>query len=111
MAGAVGKSAERIGRDGKLQVKTLRKGASREEAELERDRAGEIPIGKVLRRRIRYFTDGAVIGSRSFVDEAFAKCRERFGSKRKSGARKLRGDAAPAGGALWSLRDLKKGIA
>ncbi len=110
MMGAVGKSTECINRDGKVEAKTLRKGISKEEAELARNRDGEIPIGKVLRCRIRYFTDGAVIGSRSFVDEAFVKCRERFGPKRKSGARKLRGDAAAAGGFLWSLRDLKKGI-
>ncbi len=111
MAGANGKSAERIGRDGKTSVKTLRKGISKEEATRESDLDGEIPFGKLLRYRVRYFTDGAVIGSRSFVDEAFAKSRERFGSKRKSGARRLKGDAAPASGVLWSLRDLRKGIA
>ncbi len=111
MAGAAGKSLESIGRDGKLAVKTLRKGISKEELELEHERDGEIPLSKVLRCRIRYFTDGAVIGSRSFVDKAFASARERFGPKRKSGARKLRGNAALAGNFLWSLRDLKKGIA
>ena len=110
MAGAVEKSVKSIERDGKLAVKTLRKGISKEEAELERAREGEISIGKVLRCRIRYFTDGAVIGSRSFVNDAFTSARERFGSKRESGARKLKGNAAPAGGLLWSLRDLKKGI-
>ena len=72
MAGAVGKSVERIGRDGRVAVTTLRKGISKEDANLEHDRNGEIPIWKVLRCRIRYFTDGAVIGSRVFVDEAFA---------------------------------------
>jgi hypothetical protein len=52
-------------------------------------------------------TNGAVIGSRSFVDEAFVKSRIRFGAKRKSGARKMKGGAA--GCMLWSLRDLRKG--
>ncbi len=70
-----------------------------------------IPFSKLLRCRVRYFTDGAVIGSRSFVDEAFAKSRERFGSKRKTGARRLKGDAASASEVLWSLRELRKGIA
>ena len=111
MAGAVGKSAEVIGRDGKLTVKTLRKGISKEAAEREREKNGEIPFGQMLRCRVRYFTDGAVIGSRGFVDEAFAKSRERFGSKRKTGARRLKGDSQPASGVLWSLRDLRKGIA
>jgi putative transposase len=64
----------------------------------------------MLRCRVRYFTDGAVLGSRAFVDEVFTRCRERFGATRKDGARKLRGDGAAAAGALWSVRDLKKGI-
>ena len=110
MAGAVGKSAESVGRDGKTITKTLRKGISKEAAEREREKDGEIPFGKLLRCRVRYFTDGAVIGSRSFVDEAFAKSRERFGPKRKTGARKINGEAAVANALIWSLRDLRKGV-
>jgi hypothetical protein len=64
-------------------------------AELDRLASGrDVALGKMLRWRVRYFTDGAVIGSRGFVDEIFAKCRERFGGKRKGGARNLRGKAA-----------------
>ena len=70
----------------------------------------DLGTAKMLRCRIRYFTDGAVIGSKEFVNEAFASARERFGPKRKDGARKLKGDARPANNALWSLRDLRKGI-
>jgi REP element-mobilizing transposase RayT len=70
-----------------------------------------LPLSKVLRCRVRYFTDGAVIGSRGFVDEAFAASRWRFGPRRPSGARKFRGDAAPMATSIWSLRDLRKGIA
>ena len=110
MAGAVGKSSESVGRDGKSITKITRKGISKEDAAKAQSDDGEIPFGKLLRCRIRYFTDGAVIGSRIFVDEAFAKSRSRFGPKRKSGARKLKGDAAAANDILWSLRDLKKGI-
>jgi putative transposase len=110
MSGAVKKTAESVRLDGKPVVKTLRKGISEDEMERERTNDGEIEFGKLLRCRVRYFTDGAVIGSRSFVNEAFADARERFGSKRKTGARKLRGVAAPAGAWLWSLRDLKKGV-
>jgi len=61
-----------------------------------------------LMKRVRYFTDGAVIGSRACVEECFTKARQRFGPKRKTGARKLRGDAAAANGAIWSARDLQK---
>ncbi len=70
----------------------------------------DLGIAQMLRCRIRYFTDGAVIGSKEFVNEAFASKRERFGTKRKDGARKLRGEGAAANGILWSLRDLRKGI-
>ena len=70
----------------------------------------DLGIAKMLHCRVRYFTDGAVIGSREFVNEAFASARKRFGEKRKDGARRLRGSAAPAAGTLWSLRNLKNGI-
>lgn len=69
----------------------------------------DLGVARMLRCRVRYFTDGAVIGSRQFVNEAFEGARERFGPKRKDGARKLRGPgAAAAAGILWSLRDLQK---
>ena len=71
----------------------------------------DLGMAKMLRCRVRYFTDGAVIGSKEFVNEAFARSRERFGPKRQTGARRLKGDSEPASGVLWSLRDLRKGIA
>jgi putative transposase len=110
MEGALEKATENIGRDGKMAVRTTRKGISKIEQNDARQHDGEIPLGKMLRCRVRYFTEGAVIGSRGFVDEAFSSARERFGLRRKSGARKLRGDSRPAAGVIWSLRELKKGI-
>jgi hypothetical protein len=44
------------------------------------------------------------IGSKGFVEGIFARCRGYFGPKRKSGARKVREDAA---GGLHALRDLR----
>jgi REP element-mobilizing transposase RayT len=70
----------------------------------------DLALAKMLRCRVRYFTDGAVIGSREFVNEAFTAARERFGAKRKDGARKMRGSASAAAGSLWSMRALQKGI-
>jgi len=67
----------------------------------------EITMAAMLRHRVRYFTDGAVIGSRAFVNEAFASARERFSQKRKNGARRMKGNAAAASDALWSVRDLR----
>jgi putative transposase len=114
MAGAVEKLESRVGRDGGVETRRTRKGMSAAEVEAERgqERAGELSLGKMLRCRVRYFTDGAVIGSRGFVNEAFTSARERFGPRRKDGARKMRGAAAAATatGKLWSLRDLRKGI-
>jgi len=108
MAGAVEKLEARVGRDGEATSKRLRKGMSKEEFEKQKRNEFEISLGKMLRCRVRYFTDGAVIGSRSFVNETFASARERFGPKRKDGARKMRGGAtAAAAGVLWSMRDLK----
>jgi REP element-mobilizing transposase RayT len=67
----------------------------------------DLGLAKMLRCRVRYFTDGAVIGSKEFVNEVFAHARERFTAKRKEGARRLRGNGKPAAGLLWSARDLR----
>ena len=110
MAGAVEKLEARVGRDGRLATRRRRQGLSAGEVAKEQARQGDIPLGKMLRCRVRYFSDGAVIGSRQFVNEAFAAARERFGPKRADGARKLRGGGAAAAGILWSARDLHQGI-
>ena len=67
----------------------------------------DLGMAGMLRSRVRYFTDGAVIGSKAFVNEAFAAARERFTARRRDGARRLRGAGSPAAGVLWSLRDLR----
>ncbi len=77
-------------------------------AQLEQGR--DVALGKMLRLRVRYFSDGAVLGSRAFVDGVFTRCRDRFGAKRKDGARQLRGNGAAAAGRLWSVRDLRRQI-
>jgi hypothetical protein len=45
----------------------------------------------LLRLRVRYFSDGLVLGSELFVEEVFELHRSHFGEKRKSGARPIRG--------------------
>ena len=92
----------------------VRKGMNREAAEAELERLSEegardLKISKVVRCRVRYFTDGAVIGSKAFVNGVFQASRERFGPKRKDGARKPRGALGEMPGEIWSLRDLKVG--
>ena len=70
----------------------------------------DLNMAKMLRCRVRYFTDGAVIGGKGFVNEVFEASRERFSEKRKDGARRMRGSAKAAGDTLWSVRDLRVGI-
>ena len=98
-------------RTGELRLKLERKGMSKDDvdAEMRRLEAGRgIAVAKRLRWRLRYLSDGAVIGQRSFVDEVFRQCRGQFGPRRKDGARRMRGDAAAITkeSGLWSLRDL-----
>lgn len=70
----------------------------------------DLGMAKMLRCRIRYFTDGAVIGSKEFVNEAFTSARDRFGPRRKDGARSMRGSGSGAKGMLWTARDLRVGV-
>jgi putative transposase len=103
-----------VNAEGKSETKVVKKGMKKAaaRAELQSLQRGQgLALGKMLRCRVRYFTDGAVIGSREFVDEAFRHVRERFGPKRKDGARKFRGAGSGAAALLWSARDLRKEIA
>jgi putative transposase len=107
------KVQEVVSEGGGREVQVVRKGIRKEvvEAELAQlERNRDVALGKMLRCRVRYFTDGAVLGSRGFVDEVFLCCRDRFGTTRKDGARKLRGNGAAAAGRLWSMRDLRHAI-
>jgi hypothetical protein len=56
--------------------------------------------------RTRYFVDGLVIGSASFVDQVFAISRENFGKTRESGARRMRRVTS----SLCTMRDLQKDV-
>jgi len=55
------------------------------------DQKGTLPLTAILRCRIRYFTDGAILGSRMFVEGAFLRHRAHFGAKRETGARPMKG--------------------
>jgi len=68
---------------------------------------GRLPVAAALRCRVRYFTDGAVLGGQRFVDEFFESKKDQFGSRRKDGGRKMRG---AQWGALRVLRDLRADV-
>jgi REP element-mobilizing transposase RayT len=67
----------------------VRRGFRSAEVEAERARAGKLPLRQVIRLRVRYLTDGAVLGAAAFVEKVFARHRERFGLKRRTGARPM----------------------
>jgi putative transposase len=90
---------ESIGRDGKLE-----RGALSHEAVMRvLAEKGRVSMGEYLRCRVRYFCDGTVFGSREFVDGVFRDYRGHFSSRRKDGARRLKGLQEK----IFSARDLK----
>ena len=65
---------------------------------------GRLPRSQLMRLRVRYFSDGLVLGSELFVENVFEQYRSHFGEKRKSGSRSIRG--IPDGN-LKVIRDLR----
>ena len=87
-----------------------RRGFSEAEVEAVVDREGVLTVPQALRHRVRYFCDGAVLGSAAFVNAVFEReqtLRRRFGEKRTTGARRMRG---AEWGELRVLRDLQKDV-
>ncbi len=84
----------------------LRKGFRREDVLAVIAARGRVGLDEYLRLKVRYFADGAVLGTRGFVDEVFTALRDRFGSKREDGARRM-GGLSPE---LYVIRDLRKGV-
>ncbi len=68
-----------------------RAGFSPEEVRATEAKHGAIPVHEYVRLRVRYFTDGAVLGTREFVDGIFEAKRQWFSATRKTGARTLKG--------------------
>ena len=84
--------------------KLPKNGFTREQVEKEEARRGKMPVSEAIRYRVRYLTDGAVLGSAAFVNQVFERNRAKFGKNRRSGARAMR-DADWSG--LCVLRDLR----
>jgi putative transposase len=72
---------------------------------------GRLSRADYLRCRVRYFTDGAVLGGKDFVEGVFRAARDRFSATRSCGARPLRGlELAPMPERLYNLRQLQRGV-
>ena len=71
------------------------------------DAHGRLTVKQMVFCRVRYFTAGVAIGSRSFVERIFESNRDLFDPNRRSGAREIpvRGDSG--GMRLCTLRNLR----
>lgn len=85
-------------------VNVVRQGVTAEEAHQVLKEKGKLSAMELVRLRVRYFSDGLVLGSQEFVESIFIENRSLFGPKRKTGARRLKG----GDGTLFSMRDLRK---
>ena len=68
---------------------------------------GRIPISDLLLARIRYFTDGMVLGSEDFLARQLKKNRAAFSPNRKRAGRELKGDHWEG---LHVMRDLQRRV-
>ncbi len=91
--------------------KRVRKGFQRKDVEKVLKNGGKLTFGEALRCRVRYLSDGLAVGSRDFVDGIFEQSRERFGVKRKTGARVMREVGwKKKKSRLYTLRQLRKDV-
>ncbi len=71
------------------------------------EEGGKLPVAAALRCRVRYFTDGAVLGSKEYVESIFSEYRDQFGQRRRSGARRMKGSDWEG---LTVLRELRREV-
>ena len=84
-----------------------RAGLSREAVEKQLAQGGQLSLAQALRCKVRYFCDGAVLGTADFVDRVFEEKLKHLSPQRKTGARSMQG---AAWGELRVLRDLQKDL-
>ena len=72
---------------------------------------GRLKKSDYLRCRVRYFSDGAALGSREYVEQVFESARKHFSPNRKKGACTLKGlELPPKPERIYSLRQLQKEV-
>jgi putative transposase len=92
-----------------MQGITHRKGgtdreAFRQHAQHVIDSGGKLSPSELIHCRVRYFSDGLVLGSKIFVEDTLAAHRNQFGVTRRTGPRPIRSAALPS---LFTTRDLR----
>lgn len=83
--------------------KVVRQGVTADEARQVLKEKGKLTSAEMVRLRVRYFSDGLVLGSKEFVESVFTENRHKFGPKRCDGARRVSESESP----LYSLRRLR----
>ena len=91
---------------GKGEAKEAKAGFTPEAVARVFEEKGELHPGKVARHRLRWLSDGAVIGSKAFVEDFRLRMHEKLGLKRASGAFEA-GESSDCC-MLRSLRETKK---
>ena len=83
--------------------KVVKRGVSVEAARAVLAERGKLSTSELVRLRVRYFSDGVVLGSKAFVEGIFEAQRERFSPKRKQGAKRITESETP----FYTLRRLR----
>jgi putative transposase len=83
--------------------KVVERGVSADSARAVLAERGKLSAAELVRQRVRYFSDGAILGSKAFVEGIFTDQREHFSPLRRTGARRIR----ESGSGLHTLRDLR----
>ena len=83
--------------------KVVSRGVTTESARAVLAAKGKLSPAELVRLRVRYFTDGVVLGSKAFVEGIFEAQREQFSPKRKQGARRMTESDSP----FYTMRQLR----
>ncbi|HCN30440.1 MAG TPA: chemotaxis protein CheW [Verrucomicrobiales bacterium] len=84
----------------------VRRGVTAEEARAVLKEKGKLTAGELVRLRVRYFSEGLVLGGKEFVEAVFEANRGRYSARRKEGARPI---TEVAGGGWYALRRMRGG--
>jgi REP element-mobilizing transposase RayT len=88
-----------------MQAGAHAKGAvDRDKIEEVLENGGKLSKAELLHCKVRYLSDGVVLGGKAFVEDVFQQYRGEFGLKRKNGARRPR---FGEWGGLCTMRDLR----
>jgi putative transposase len=93
------------GVEGPAGTEPVRKGISPERVKEVVANRGKLTLGEFLMCRVRHMSEGAIFGTKGFVDRMLGRHREVFGSRRKTGARRLR---FLESGEYYTLKDIRR---